>query len=549
MAWWNNKADIEEEMKVVVQSPRKEETYRAEDDVDPGLKDANMGEIKVWLDKLKQKNVTKEALYTIYDKMAQDSIIAAALELIVDDVAQKDRLRHKRVWAEPNEDYDKNGDFDEDEASDVVNEFLREYKMDNKIKTYTYNLTKYGEVFLKTYKEEFENGRVPEQFKDRYGTIFEMPANMSDILALELYDTLVGFGVVKRNVDDKKATGYDFVGVDEYVHFCLDRKHTREKVNLKFKTNEGSPDRTEFKHIIPSSYLDGARSSWAVLDLIETLILYARFGHSDFFNLVKVEVGSAGRAESAKILRSIKRLFENQDALNIKEQTYSGYRKPIPKNANIFVATRQGKGDVTVEPVQPAADVKDIVDLNYWLDKLCAALRIPKAYLGLADDNMSGLGDGSLTKINVVYCRLITYIQDTMKDGVKEMCDYYLRTIGREDLIEKYQINMSSPVSAEDQDWREDMEARIQLADAISMFLQSIQGVDMSKISPVLLEKLVNIKEVAEELDHLEDYINTGDEGATPLDVSTPVTFGGQDDGTTSLNVDTPVRFNDERYR
>lgn len=532
MAFWDNfrKAGLEEEMRPIIPSPRPEQASSVEDSIDPSLETASAGDIKIWLDRLRKENLTKRDLFDIYDKMAKTSLVSAALELLVDDVSRKDRLRGRRVWAEENTQDNENVD----EAVDIINEFLKEYHMDEKVRGYAYTLAKYGEIFFKTYKTEFEEGKIIGPFADRYGTIFEMPEYMSDYLALEKFDTLVGFGVQKRTESIKEGkynaspAGYDVVGPDEFIHMVLDRRHERKLVKLQMTTADG-PITEYFKEVMPSSYLEGAREAWSVVDLIENLILYARFGHSDFFNIVQVEVGSAGRGEAAKILRSIKRTFENQDTLNIKDDTYRGTAKPIPKNSNIFVATRQGKGEVTVTPVQPAADVKDIIDLNYWQDKLCAALRIPKAFLGLADENMAGLGNMSLTQISTVYARLVQYVQDAVADGVTKMCDFYLKSIGREELCGTYVIKMNEIVSSEDKSWREDLEERVHIADTLSMFLQSVPGMQLDKVLPALLQALINLKEVSEDLADIEEYIDKDankapeEPPASPVNVDMPV--------------------------
>ena len=231
-----------------------------------------------------------------------------------------------------------------------------------------------------------------------------------------------------------------------------DWKVMRQKVVLKYHDANGEEKKDTFMSVIGSSYLEDAREAWSILDLIETLMLYVRYNKSDCYNTVQVEVGTASRTESFKILRDIKRIFNNQDAMNMKESTYTGYKKPIPHGENIYIATRQGKGNISVTPVGGDFDIKNVTDLDYWRDKMIAALRVLKSYIGQDDGNLNGMNNQSLTRQDIRYCRTVEAYKEVLMSGVKMITDYYLKTIGEEDNIDKYKICGAKIMSAETTD-------------------------------------------------------------------------------------------------
>lgn len=499
MGLFSRRNNLDEEQRIIRTSKEEENRAIVDDAIANSLQEANIQEIMQFLDSLKVKHKDKRDLYSIYDKMAEDSIISGALDILSDDIVKKDTLRERRVWAE--EDL-KNAE-ETKRIVDKVNLFLKEFEIDKKVWGYAYNLLKYGEVYLKTYKQEYEKNDFPEEFADRKGAIFELEGNPADVLTLEKYGAQVGYGEVKRNKKDDVTEGYRLVKNDEYVHIVADRKMIRENIKLTYKNSDGVEKTDVFKSVVGSSYLESARQAWSIMDLIETLLLYVRFNRSDVFRIVSVEVGSAGRTESTRILRNVKRMFTNQDSMDMKEKTYTGYKKPIPHGENVYVATKQGKGEIKIDDIGGNFDIKEIVDLEYWLNKLVAALKTPKAYLGLEDGNLTGLNNQSLTRQDIRYCRTVESYQECLLQGIKSMCDYYLTETGDGNYVDNYKIVGTKILSAETTDRMEDTTAKIELATALKDFISQIEGVDMNSVTRVIIDKILDLSEIDPEFNNI----------------------------------------------
>ena len=277
----------------------------------------------------------------------------------------------------------------------------------------------------------------------------------------------------------------------------------REDIKLTYKDKSDKEITDTFRSVIGSSYLESARQAWSIMDLIETLLLYVRFNRSDVFRIVSVEVGSAGRTESTRILRNVKRMFNNQDAMNVKDKTYTGYKKPIPHGENVYVATKQGKGEIKIDDVGGNFDIKDIVDLEYWLNKLVAALKTPKAYLGLDDGNLTGLNNQSLTRQDIRYCRTAEAYQECLLYGIKSMCDFYLTETGDGEYVDNYKIVGTKILSAETSDRMEDTVAKVELATTLKEFLAEIDGINMNKALRIIIDKILDLAEIDPEFNEL----------------------------------------------
>ena len=102
--------------------------------------------------------------------------------------------------------------------------------------------------------------------------------------------------------------------------------------------------------------------------------------------------------------------------------TYKSINNPAPLGQFVYVPTREGKGEITVSPVTQDVNIKDIVDIEYFRNKLFAALKIPKAYLGQEQDLPGGIGDSSLTRLDIRYSRTIKRIKSIISQGIKELC-------------------------------------------------------------------------------------------------------------------------------
>ena len=92
----------------------------------------------------------RESEYELIDTMAMDSTIAAAIETYAEDITQPNS-KGDIIWAES----------DDAEVGKYVNYLLKKMNVDKQAFSWAYNLTKYGDVYVRLLREsDFKNSRL-----------------------------------------------------------------------------------------------------------------------------------------------------------------------------------------------------------------------------------------------------------------------------------------------------------------------------------------------------------------------------------------------------
>ena len=90
-----------------------------------------------------QVSQRRDELYTMIDSMCEDTTLAAALEIYVEDVTEKNDSG-RIVWAES----------DDDKIGKYITFLLDSFNVDKNIYKWVYCLCKYGDVYLRLFREE-----------------------------------------------------------------------------------------------------------------------------------------------------------------------------------------------------------------------------------------------------------------------------------------------------------------------------------------------------------------------------------------------------------
>lgn len=454
-----------------------------DDEVSPVLNDAELRDLMDFISQIKQSAKNREDLYALYDRMANDSLVGSAIELICDDATQADTERNRAVWITGKE------GFDDKEMVDTLNEYITATDIEEKLWSWCYNIVKDGGIKLKTYHDFFTKEDTPKEIKEKLGYFFETVPNYLNVCDLQQYGDTIGYGVRK----DSKTEDMTIYPTDEYIHILMDRGHKREEVSIKIGDGtDGEPIKEKYKIRWGTSYLENAKEAYLIIDLIENLIVAVRFGRSSLYRLFKIEVGGAGKGETARILNEFKRNLSGQESIDVKNNIYYGNKKPVPYAKNIYIPVRNGKGDVTQELVGGDYEVKDLVDLDYYLNKLFAALRVPKAYLGHEEALPGGLGDNSLTRMDIRYARMVQKYQNLVKSCVRAVIDFWCKYHGHEDWIDNYDVNMTKIITAVDNEKRESLQNSVALAESLKGLLVDMP-VDQQDLTKYIVSRVLNL--------------------------------------------------------
>jgi hypothetical protein len=98
---------------------------------------------------------------------------------------------------------------------------------------------------------------------------------------------------------------------------------------------------------------------------------------SSIIRIISVEVGDMPKESIGPHLMGIKNMVEQKASISVGK-SLTEYTSPGPVENNIYVPTHEGVGNITTSEIGGNPDVKSIVDIDYYQNKLFGALRVPK---------------------------------------------------------------------------------------------------------------------------------------------------------------------------
>lgn len=432
--------------------------------------------------------------YKENEEMSRDSVVGSAMEIITDDACQVDEKTKTIVTVES----------DDEGLKKFLQEFL-EYNVniEDRVWGWTYEVVKHGDFKLR--RREYFVGDPANAVKNVY---YEDVTQPYRVARYEYMGKILGYRDCE--LDENKVS---FEKPDTFVHFMSSKLSKREKVKLRIR----NPITEEQEEIIcyklnGTSIVDNARYIFRVVNLLDNMLILSRVARSTQYNIVKVEVGNASAAKTQQILSDVRRRIEGSTKL----KKNSGMRtdpSPIPVNSNVYIPTRDGKGDINIESVNENVDVRSITDIDYFRDKECATLKVPKSYLGFEEAIGNTLGNNSLVKMDARYARSVQRVQTIIRYGIEELCNNYLRYRGRPSDIGKFNIHMRPLSTAETAGRIEEHVTNMQVFDSMASMMDTYSSyIDKAKLFRSLLN-LVNISpsDIAnEEFEKILDELDKG---------------------------------------
>lgn len=531
------------------------------------------------IDSFSQVSQDREVIYQLLDTMAQDPTIASVLEVYSEDATETNDSG-RIVWVES----------DDGDCAKYITYLLDTMNVDKNIYKWTYSLCKYGDLYLRLYrnseiedglfneKENFEserktklreelerfveqnNGVMPtqEQLKqinedvvvklfsknDRYSHYVEAESNPAEMFELTKFGK--SYAYIKAptiNTSTKKDNLmsshylYSFKRDDvevfqptEYVHASLedDTSRSPEEVEI-FMDNEGNPLKYSVRR--GQSLLYNSFKIWRQMMLLENTLLLNRLTKSSIVRIIGVEVGDMPKENIGKHLMGIKQLVEQKSALN-EGLSMEEYTNPGPMENNIYVPTYNGIGSISTQQVGGDVDVKGLADIDYFQNKLFGALRTPKQFLGVTDDNTGFNGGTSLSIISSRYAKMVKRIQATMIQLLTDAVNLMLIDKNLEGkYLNKFTLHMVPPTTQEEIDRRDNLSSKVGIARDIMDLLQDIEDPSAKlKILKSLMSGIITDPEILEilqeEIDAQEEFGMTGDMGETGVEGDIPMPSG-----------------------
>ena len=464
----------------------------------------------------------RDQIYQLIDTMAQDSSVAAILRTYAEDVCEPADNGHV-VWCEAND----------PNISKFVNYILNVMNADKNMYSWTYSLLKYGDVYLRLYREsdykdtlftsdnieraESARNVLNEEYKDRtkqkdtleenvrlnmhsasdpysyYVELVDDPGTMFELTkfgktygyievpntesSLDAVTSLTGSSMSGTYNFRLKSTDVNVFQADDFVHACLEDNFTRfpETVELFINQNEDAKDKCQSYSVRRGkSLLYDSYKIWREKALLENAALLNRITRSSIVRKVGVEVGDMPKEQVQQTLRRVKEMMEQKGAINVGN-SMSEYNNPGPIENNIYFATHGGQGNITVEAVGGDVEVKNLADLDWWNNKFYSSYGIPKQYFGWTDDGAGFNGGTSLTILSSVYAKGVKRVQNAMIQALTDAINLFLLNKGFKSYLNNFTLKMKAPITQEEIDYRAGLTNKITAISSIQGLFTDIE--------------------------------------------------------------------------
>lgn len=429
----------------------------------------------------KVKNISqkRKEIYEDYQYMLQDAIISGCIELISDEAAILDNVYNMSYWIDcPTS----------AKLERIINDWLKNtIDINHLVWRMAYQLLVDGGFFLRTFKNDDEAKKYIDE-----GDYFELVKDYLSISDITMYGKTISY----QWQDETDENDVSLFKEDEFIHIFWD-KGAYEPITVEFseKDSEGIYTRKtkDCKVVYGTSYLENSRQAYLILDLIDTMLLSARVNKTTLTRLIMTEVGTAGKTETKRIIDRVKSAFK-VSSLKIDNSYKEGDKTATIQN--VYIPTRNGKGEVRVDEFGGNADIRDISDIEYYTDKLMASLRVPKAFLGLDSNMTAGLGANTMTKVDIRYARLIKTVKTFMKEAITQMIQFKISTSSELlKLADKHSWTVETvPVSTAEEDEKAvTLQTMVGIADQLNSLLSGNSKVDPDSLTDYLLNYILDL--------------------------------------------------------
>lgn len=525
-----------------------------------------------------QVSRSRNEIYETLDYMSEDSIIASILETYAEDATESND-QGKIVWCESSD-----GD-----VGKFVTYLLNALNVDKNIYKWAHSLCKYGDVYLRLYREsdyqddvfEIKDRRAHERQKlnedlkikyygpgDRYAHYLEYVDNPAQVFELTRFGKTYAYlktDVPATNVLNSNQLEsvnsfmqkYSFRAGDveiyqptEFVHASLEDNSSRLPEVLELSmSNDPDAKLLSFKVKRGQSLLYSAYKIWRQLMLLENSVLLNRVTQSSIVRVIGVEVGDMPKENVHIQLQQIKQMIEQKASLNVGN-SMSEFTNPGPVINNIYVPTRNNQGLISTQQIGGEVKIGDLDDLSYYQDKFFGSMRVPKQYFGVTDDNAGFSGGESLSLISSRYAKMVKRIQNTLVQMITDAINLICVDTGNKNYINQFTIKMQAPTTKEENDRRENTVNRVSLVSDIMNTLSDLENpVSKLKILKSLLSDVVTDQEVISILQEEIEQLEQSEDASMDMDASDdvseePADLGGGDDF--SFSDDAPLDFGGE---
>ncbi len=374
------------------------------------------------LQKLRETTDDRKTRFKEYDELTKDPIIGQVMEMMADDSTQFDVERERTVWIES-----KDKDYE-----DKVNAMLKRY-IEPFVDTVAFSILEVGEFAFKVIPNNQKplkpdvpaKGKVKQKEDKSKNKKNEDPFSLVPFIKiwklnhLIMQDNTHWFVVtddMKGFAGGTKDKEKQFLHDDEFLHFINYSLKNSQEVEMMVYRGTGT-ERNRNKGKEPIFILQGQallteniREVYQIIRALEDAIIASRLDKSKMVRFVNVQVGKMTNQAAKNLVNYIDGLITKNESISPTADVYSASRQQA-EPVTVVVPVKAEKGAITVEQFENTADIKELADLDHFMEKLFVGLRTPKQFVGYGE-SLPGIGNSaSLMRMDIRYARSVKKVQ------------------------------------------------------------------------------------------------------------------------------------------
>ena len=363
-------------------------------------------------------------LYSEYDAMDTDAIIASALDIVADEATLKNDMGEVLQIKSSDENIQKI----------LYNLFYDVLNIEFNLWPWIRNMAKYGDFFLKL------------EIAEKFGVYNVIPYTAFHIERQEGYD--------KENPTEVRYKyNPDGIATSDYGYFNVPNSGNQSDINGIFFDNY---EVAHFRlltdmNFLPygRSYIEPGRKLFKQYSLAEDAMLIHRIVRAPEKRIFYMNVGSIPPNEvdafMEKTISKLKRtphIDEDSGEYNLKYNLQNLLEDfYIPIRGNDSTTKIENLGGLQFDGIQ---------DVEYLREKLFAALKVPKAYMGY-DENLEG--KATLAAQDIRFARTVERLQRIFTSELYKIALIHLYTQGyKDESLTNFELSLTTPSIIYDQE-------------------------------------------------------------------------------------------------
>ena len=376
-------------------------------------------------------------LYGDYEAMDTDAIIASALDIIADESTLKDEMGDVlRIKSS-----------DEDIQKVLYNLFYDVLNIEFNLWMWVRQMCKYGDFFLKL------------EIAEKYGVYNVIPYTAYNISRLEGTNPENPSEIIFQYDPNGQGAGGTYGGYGTVVGVDKDNGNYLYFDNYEMAHFRLLADANYLPY--GRSYIEPARKLYKQYSLMEDAMLVHRIVRAPEKRIYYINVGGIPPNEVDAFME--KTVSKMKRAPYIDEQTGDYNLKYNMQNMmeDFFIPVR-GNDSATKIDTTKGLDYDGIQDVEYLRDKLFAALKVPRAFLGY-DETTDG--KATLAAEDIRFGRTIDRIQRIIVSELYKIATVHLYTQGYTgEQLSNFELSLTTPSIIYDQERIALMKEKVDLA-------------------------------------------------------------------------------------